>query len=615
MTPATEVEPWETVGDRTRRLPGHGGRGDGVVLLDRPRAGAAVTPEPIGSRNPVLALEALAREAGAIGLAHEAATLAVRVSERRFHVAVIGQFKRGKSTLINALVGDAILPTGVTPVTSIVTVVRHGPRRGARVRFMDGSWNEIDPSDLQDYVSEVGNPDNERRVAGVEVFVPGRILASGMCLVDTPGLGSVFTAGSAATRDFVPHIDAALVVVGADPPISHAELVLVEEVGRQVTDLVVILNKADRVTDLERRAARTFTEQVLARRLGRPIGAILEVSATERLAGASIARDWEALDQTLARLSEEAGGYLVAAAERRGLLLLAERLRREIDEEHAALVRPVEASERRIDALRVCRAEAERAMGDLGHLLTAEQERLAGTFAGLADAFLERSTAEARREIAEAVRSTNGRAPALRAAAVALAQDISRRWLERWRAEVQPAAESLYRQATERFVLHANGFLARFDASADAAASGEPALVGPEIGFRVRSRLHYTDLWGRARPSPFARLIDPFRSRERLLAAVTSDAGAYLAALLETNTARIKNDLNHRVLESRRLLEGELRAHIEHAHGTAGRALQRARAAQAAGRETVDAEKARLAALRRRLETLIAHRAEEGADP
>lgn len=85
-------------------------------------------------------LARLARAAGAEPLAREADALRERVREGRFYVACVGQFKRGKSALINALVGQPLLPTGVVPVTSVVTMVRHGAQVAARLRFGDREW-------------------------------------------------------------------------------------------------------------------------------------------------------------------------------------------------------------------------------------------------------------------------------------------------------------------------------------------------------------------------------------------------------------------------------------------------------------------------------------------
>src|SRR6266542_630892 len=189
---------------------------------EREEAPGANTPSPLQD------LSFLAARAGALTVASESSLLAARVEEGLFYVACVGQFKRGKSTLINALVGESVLPAGVVPVTSVVTVIRHGAARAARVRFESGHWQEIDPSDLAGYVSEAQNPENRKGVLAAEVFLPHSLLSSGLCLVDTPGLGSVFEANTAATHSFIPHIDAALVVLGADPPISGEEL----EIGR-----------------------------------------------------------------------------------------------------------------------------------------------------------------------------------------------------------------------------------------------------------------------------------------------------------------------------------------------------------------------------------------------
>ncbi len=146
---------------------------------------AGVPPAPNEPR--LLALARLADEAGAEGVAAEARSLAERVVEGRFYVACLGQFKRGKSSLLNALVGASLLPVGVVPVTSVVTVVRFGERNAARVRFSDGHEQEISATDLAGFVSEEGNPSNRKAVAVVELFLPSSLLKSGMCLVDTPG--------------------------------------------------------------------------------------------------------------------------------------------------------------------------------------------------------------------------------------------------------------------------------------------------------------------------------------------------------------------------------------------------------------------------------------------
>jgi GTP-binding protein EngB required for normal cell division len=214
-------------------------------------------------------LAELATEFGAEHIASTARSTAERVSEGRFYVACVGQFKRGKSTLLNALIGHLVLPTAVVPVTAVPTIIRHGERLAARVRFQSAAWTDIPVSTVEEYVSEDKNPENAKSVAGVEIFVPSPLLKTGMCFVDTPGLGSVFAENTAATHAFIPHIEAAIVVIGADPPLSGDELQLVETISKEVHDLVFVLNKADRASSSERSAALEFSRRVLETHLKR----------------------------------------------------------------------------------------------------------------------------------------------------------------------------------------------------------------------------------------------------------------------------------------------------------------------------------------------------------
>lgn len=117
-------------------------------------------------------LRDLARAADFAALAAEAEEALARLRESRFHLAVMGQFKRGKSTLINALLGESVLPTGILPLTSIATEVRHGSARRAEVVFEDGRRETVAVDDLALYCTEKHNPGNHKRVARVEVGYP-----------------------------------------------------------------------------------------------------------------------------------------------------------------------------------------------------------------------------------------------------------------------------------------------------------------------------------------------------------------------------------------------------------------------------------------------------------
>ena len=213
-------------------------------------------------------LTALAHEAGASKIAEEASHLQQRISEGLFYVACVGQFKRGKSTLLNALIGAPVLPVGVPPVTAVVTLLCYGTEQRAVVRFESKKSQVVPTESVSSYVSEKENPGNNKKVVAVEISVPSPLLSNGMCLVDTPGIGSVFASNTEATSEFIPHIDAALVVLGTDPPISADELALVQDITKHCSTHSVLLNKADKQRDVETAEARSFTLEVLKEKCG-----------------------------------------------------------------------------------------------------------------------------------------------------------------------------------------------------------------------------------------------------------------------------------------------------------------------------------------------------------
>jgi GTP-binding protein EngB required for normal cell division len=551
------------------------------------------------------ALAGLADCTGAIGVAREAVEVAARVAEGRFYVACVGQFKRGKSTLLNALVGEPVLPTGVVPVTSAITVLRHGPR-GARVRFQDGRTEDIRAEALPGYVTERENSENGKGVSAVEVFLPSPLLAHGMCLVDTPGLGSAFGGNAAITREFVPHVDAAVVVVGADPPISGEEVALAQDVAAHARHLIVVLNKADRLTDDERHEGARFAARVLSSRLHRPIGRVYEVSAQERISTGAATRDWAELAGALDAFARAAGADLVEAAEARAVERLGRALLAEIAERRDALVRPLDESERRLATLERHVAAAERAMQDLGVLLAAEQAKLARTFRERQETFLPRAQESARTALSTRAAALSVGRGRLREAAYKAARAVSLELAERFRGDLEPEAERLYGEAMARFVALANEFLERVASDPEMVAL--PRVLGPESGFRARSELHYTELLYTTTRTPLGWAADLLRTRKGAVRAALRLAGAYLDDLVEANSSRIANDLVERAASSRARLEAEIRGRLREISDRTRRALGDARRRRGEGHKAVEDELSRLDALRAETESLLAAR-------
>ena len=576
------------------------------VQLERSHLALSTATSDVDGAARLLRLAQLAEELASSRIAGEARDLANRISEGRFYVACIGQFKRGKSTLINALIGDPVLPVGFTPVTAVPTVIRFGDRRRARIQAGDGSWQEVSVSDLDQYVSEECNPENTKRIRGVEVFVPSRLLAGGMCFVDTPGLGSVFTGNTAATHAFIPHVDAALVVIGADPPLAGEELVLVEAVARHVQDIVLVLNKADRATPEERAAAVNFADRQVRKRLQRGLGPILEVSAAERMNNRGPERDWQKLVDALGVLVDQSGRRLIYSACERGIDRLGEQLLAVIREEREALERPIEESERRIATMKITIAEAERSMRELTFLFMAEQRHISDLFVDRRKAFLAGVLPEAKQELEEAISSLPyALGPRYRRRLMKRAQEIAQRYVIPWLRPEQEEAEHQYRRVSPRFVEIGNNFLKQLAEGGVPELARMPHALDPEAGFRVRSAFTFADFIQLAQPvSPLRWLADAVLSFIGALVFIQNDTREFLATLLEVNSTRVQSDILNRIQESHLYLEVEIRKLLHEVSRVAEQALWNARRVQQEGASAVEAAQERIAALERQVAEL-----------
>jgi GTPase Era involved in 16S rRNA processing len=176
-------------------------------------------------------------------------------------LVVAGQFKRGKTSLLNALLGQELLPVAVLPLTSVVTMLRFGQQIQAEIVFESGNRLPIPVEDVAAFVTESGNPRNHKHVSRAEVSCPNEYLGEGLVLIDTPGIGSVYSHNTQVTYDFLPRIDGAIFVTSPEPAISEVELQLLNELKDRAEGLFLVLNKADQVGPRELAEVLDFTRQ------------------------------------------------------------------------------------------------------------------------------------------------------------------------------------------------------------------------------------------------------------------------------------------------------------------------------------------------------------------
>jgi small GTP-binding protein len=181
--------------------------------------------------------------------------LLARLAEDRFNLAFVGQFSRGKSSLMNAILGAEKLPTGILPLTSVITTVAYGETE--RVLLQREGWTlpqEIRLEQLPDYVTQAGNPGNEKKVTLAEIQLSHELLRLGVHFVDTPGIASAIRANTRTTRQFLPELDAAILVTSFESPFAESELNFLREVRSHARTIFVVANKQDLVSTDEKDA-------------------------------------------------------------------------------------------------------------------------------------------------------------------------------------------------------------------------------------------------------------------------------------------------------------------------------------------------------------------------
>lgn len=241
-----------------------------------------------------------------------------KIEKNTFNLVVVGQFKRGKTSLINALLGADLLPVAVVPLTSIVTIMTYGDALRIKVYFNDGSVTEIKPESLPEYITEKGNPKNIKDVSEVIITYPSPYLKDGVRLIDTPGVGSIYQHNTDVAYQYLPKSDAAMFLLSVDQPMSKAELDFLRDVKEYSNKIFFLLNKIDYLNEKDLQESIDFSKGVLKEAMGTEVK-IFPVSARQALEG-KIAGSAEMIQKSrLPEFSEALNRFLM---EEKGKVLL-----------------------------------------------------------------------------------------------------------------------------------------------------------------------------------------------------------------------------------------------------------------------------------------------------
>lgn len=197
-----------------------------------------------------------------------------KIENKTFWVAVVGEFKRGKSTFINALLGQEILPSDIEPCSATINRVTYSLNSYVEVEFKDGRKERVEIDKLSEYVTKL-TPEAEATAANVKeavVYYPAPYCRNNVDIIDTPGLNDD-PSMTGVTLSVLPKVDAAILVIMAQSPVSEVERdflenkLLTNDLGR-VIFVVTGIDRCNRPGDADKVIAsvrKRIKEYVLER--------------------------------------------------------------------------------------------------------------------------------------------------------------------------------------------------------------------------------------------------------------------------------------------------------------------------------------------------------------
>jgi GTP-binding protein EngB required for normal cell division len=216
----------------------------------------------------VKSLERIINDYGFVEFRSTLSMIVDRLESKSYEVALFGRVSSGKSSLLNYIVQTDILPVGVNPITAVPTRLTYGKAPTLAVWYADKSAEQMEVGRLSEFVTEQKNPANHKRVTRIVAELPSSRLRDGVVLVDTPGLGSLATAGAAETLACLPRCDLGVVLIDAGSTLTQDDLSTIQALYEAGVPATVLLSKSDLLTPEDRLSAIAYVGEQMRSRLG-----------------------------------------------------------------------------------------------------------------------------------------------------------------------------------------------------------------------------------------------------------------------------------------------------------------------------------------------------------
>jgi predicted GTPase len=221
-------------------------------------------------------------------LARSIDTIREQLSNQKLSVVVCGEFKRGKSSLINALVGvNKLCPVALSITTNLVTEVTYGEVEKITVVMYTRKGEErkeITREQIADYVTEKGNPNNQKQVQSLIIEIPSPLLADGLVLIDTPGIGGVNGKHTIVTKESLKFADVILFVSDTSRPLLQPDLDFIQNnIGDRISHTLFVVTRLDEVGREKCEPIVTSNRKKISELSGRSLETIPIVPVSSRM--------------------------------------------------------------------------------------------------------------------------------------------------------------------------------------------------------------------------------------------------------------------------------------------------------------------------------------------